>query len=54
MAEDGLVGDYKGSQAREVVVTLEQWRALKEQRRTDENKDSSHLSDEEAAEDTTA
>jgi len=36
MAEDGIVGEYKGSQAREVVLTLEQWQALKEQRRTDE------------------
>jgi S-DNA-T family DNA segregation ATPase FtsK/SpoIIIE len=25
MAEDGIVGDYKGSQAREVVITLEDW-----------------------------
>jgi S-DNA-T family DNA segregation ATPase FtsK/SpoIIIE len=25
MAEDGIVGDYNGSQAREVLVTLEQW-----------------------------
>jgi S-DNA-T family DNA segregation ATPase FtsK/SpoIIIE len=36
MAEDGIVGEYKGSQAREVVLTLEQWEALKEQRRADE------------------
>lgn len=27
MAEDGIVGDYKGSQAREVVLTLEEWQA---------------------------
>lgn len=26
MAEDGVVGEYNGSNAREVVVTLEQWR----------------------------
>jgi S-DNA-T family DNA segregation ATPase FtsK/SpoIIIE len=25
MAEDGIVGEYNGSQAREVLVTLEQW-----------------------------
>ena len=39
MAEDGIVGDYKGSQAREVLLTLEQWQALKQQRRTDEDAD---------------
>ena len=49
MAEDGIVGQYKGSQAREVLLTLEQWHALKEQRRTDETPKDSHLSDEEAA-----
>jgi S-DNA-T family DNA segregation ATPase FtsK/SpoIIIE len=27
MAEDGIVGTYNGSQAREVLVTLEQWQA---------------------------
>ena len=27
MAEDGVVGDYNGSQAREVLMTLEQWAA---------------------------
>ena len=36
MAEDGIVGDYKGSQAREVVLTLEQWMAMKDRRRPDE------------------
>ena len=25
MAEDGIVGTYNGSQAREVLITLEQW-----------------------------
>jgi S-DNA-T family DNA segregation ATPase FtsK/SpoIIIE len=30
MAEDGIVGDYNGSQAREVLYTPEQWAALKE------------------------
>jgi S-DNA-T family DNA segregation ATPase FtsK/SpoIIIE len=55
MAEDGIVGGYKGSQAREVVLTLEQWHALKEQRRADpgaeaapENPEDSELTDEEA------
>ena len=48
MAEDGIVGHYKGSQAREVLLTLEQWQALKEQRRPDENSKDKHLSEEEA------
>ncbi|MFN0199108.1 MAG: DNA translocase FtsK [Planctomycetaceae bacterium] len=30
MAEDGIVGDYNGSQAREVLYTLEQWDELKQ------------------------
>jgi S-DNA-T family DNA segregation ATPase FtsK/SpoIIIE len=25
MAEDGVVGEYAGSQAREVLITMEQW-----------------------------
>jgi DNA segregation ATPase FtsK/SpoIIIE, S-DNA-T family len=29
MAEDGIVGDYNGSQAREVLYTPEQWEQLK-------------------------
>ncbi len=29
MAEDGIVGEYKGSQAREVFVTLEDWESQK-------------------------
>ncbi len=29
MAEDGIVGDYNGSQAREVLYDLEQWDAIK-------------------------
>lgn len=28
MAEDGIVGQYNGSQAREVVISLEQWQAM--------------------------
>jgi len=31
MAEDGLVGEYKGSQAREVLYTLEEYEQLKNQ-----------------------
>ena len=27
MAEDGIVGQYNGSQAREVLITLEDWEA---------------------------
>jgi S-DNA-T family DNA segregation ATPase FtsK/SpoIIIE len=29
MAEDGIVGDYNGSKAREVLYTLDEWEALK-------------------------
>src|SRR5690606_3529877 len=32
MAEDGIVGEYNGSQAREVLVTLEQWAAMSGQK----------------------
>jgi len=35
MAGAGLLGEYKGSQAREVTVTLEEWEALKEQAAAD-------------------
>lgn len=31
MAAAGIVGEYKGSQAREVLLTQEEWQALKEQ-----------------------
>ncbi|HTM55016.1 MAG TPA: DNA translocase FtsK [Pirellulales bacterium] len=31
MAEDGIVGNYNGSQAREVLVTLEQWATMSAQ-----------------------
>ncbi|MBL7140090.1 MAG: DNA translocase FtsK [Planctomycetes bacterium] len=47
MAEDGIVGAYKGSQARETLITLEQWEALRQRRRDDENPDDTHLTDEE-------
>jgi S-DNA-T family DNA segregation ATPase FtsK/SpoIIIE len=29
MAEDGIVGDYNGSQAREVVISMSDWEAMK-------------------------
>jgi S-DNA-T family DNA segregation ATPase FtsK/SpoIIIE len=32
MAEDGIVGEYNGSKAREVLYTPEQWEALKASR----------------------
>jgi S-DNA-T family DNA segregation ATPase FtsK/SpoIIIE len=35
MAEDGIVGEYNGSQAREVLITLEQWAAMSGQAETD-------------------
>jgi hypothetical protein len=28
MAEAGLLGDYKGSQARECLITLEDWQSM--------------------------
>ena len=28
MAEDGIVGEYNGSKAREVVMTMAQWQAM--------------------------
>ncbi|HEY7090231.1 MAG TPA: DNA translocase FtsK [Tepidisphaeraceae bacterium] len=35
MAAAGIVGDYKGSQAREAMITVEQWEAMKQQTQTD-------------------
>jgi S-DNA-T family DNA segregation ATPase FtsK/SpoIIIE len=35
MASAGIVGDYKGSQAREAMITLEQWEAMKQQMNAD-------------------
>ena len=35
MAEAGIVGDYKGSQAREVLMTLDEWDRLREQVQSD-------------------
>jgi S-DNA-T family DNA segregation ATPase FtsK/SpoIIIE len=31
MAEDGIVGEYAGSQAREVVITVDQWERMRGQ-----------------------
>ena len=36
MAGTGLLGDYKGSQAREVVMTLEEYQAMKKNMIADE------------------
>jgi S-DNA-T family DNA segregation ATPase FtsK/SpoIIIE len=35
MAATGIVGDYKGSQAREAMLTLEEWDAMKAQQQVD-------------------
>ena len=35
MAACGLLGDYKGSQAREVTMTLEEWDAMRAQQKKD-------------------
>src|SRR5207244_5012310 len=35
MAAAGLVGAYKGSQAREATITVEEWDAMKAQQQTD-------------------
>lgn len=35
MAQAGLVGDYKGSQAREVAITEKEWEEIKKQRDTE-------------------
>ncbi|HEY8749630.1 MAG TPA: DNA translocase FtsK [Tepidisphaeraceae bacterium] len=36
MAAAGIVGDYKGSQAREANITVEQWDAMQAQMQTDQ------------------
>jgi S-DNA-T family DNA segregation ATPase FtsK/SpoIIIE len=41
MADAGILGDYKGSQARECMMTLEDWRALKESIDADQSGDNS-------------
>ena len=35
MAAAGIVGSYKGSQAREAQITIEEWEAMKAQMQTD-------------------
>src|SRR5260370_19662367 len=35
MAGAGIVGDYKGSQAREAMITIEQWEAMSSQAQAD-------------------
>jgi S-DNA-T family DNA segregation ATPase FtsK/SpoIIIE len=35
MAAAGIVGAYKGSQAREATITLEEWEAMKQQQQAD-------------------
>jgi S-DNA-T family DNA segregation ATPase FtsK/SpoIIIE len=35
MAASGIVGDYKGSQAREAMITVEQWDAMRAQTQAD-------------------
>jgi DNA segregation ATPase FtsK/SpoIIIE, S-DNA-T family len=35
MAAAGIVGEYKGSQAREAQITIEQWEAMRQQQQTD-------------------
>ena len=41
MAEAGLLGDYKGSQARECLITLEDWQAMKASIQADQSGQSS-------------
>jgi len=36
MAEAGILGDYKGSQARECLMTLEEWQTLKAETKADQ------------------
>ncbi len=36
MAASGIVGEYKGSQAREALITVEEWEAMKAARQQDE------------------
>jgi len=41
MAQAGLLGDYKGSQARECLMTLEEWHAFKKSIEADQSGESS-------------
>jgi hypothetical protein len=36
MAEAGILGEHKGSQAREPMISLEDWEAIKAQQQNDE------------------
>jgi DNA segregation ATPase FtsK/SpoIIIE, S-DNA-T family len=36
MAEAGILGEYKGAQARETLITIDEWEALKRQQESDE------------------
>ena len=53
MADAGIVGEYKGSQAREVVLTAEEWQALRQQveRDLEANFEADQLEFEDMAED---
>jgi len=42
MAEDGIVGDYNGSKAREVILTMSQWNAMQGIDDEEESDDAQH------------
>jgi S-DNA-T family DNA segregation ATPase FtsK/SpoIIIE len=42
MAADGFVGEYKGSQAREATITVEEWEELKAQQEAGEDVDADY------------
>ncbi len=46
MYEAGIVGEYKGSQAREVMVTREEWNAIRDQRDQEEAEEAAEISPE--------
>lgn len=39
MAEDGIVGDYNGAHAREVICTMDQWHTMKQERSDNDDED---------------
>ena len=51
MAASGILGEYKGSQAREVTMTLEEYERLKEQMDTDKAAGFSDMQDDQSADD---
>jgi S-DNA-T family DNA segregation ATPase FtsK/SpoIIIE len=51
MAASGILGEYKGSQAREVTMTLEEYERLKEQMDTDKAAGFSDMQDDQPADD---